>query len=39
MDKRLIDCLTELKRLRDLQYDSDFNENNQMSNFYKQRAE
>ena len=27
MDDRLIDCHTELKRLRDLQYESDFNDN------------
>ena len=39
MDDRLIDCHTELKRLRDLQYESDFNDNNQQSNFYKQKAE
>ena len=39
MDDRLIDCHTELKRLRDLQYEFDFNDNNQQSNFYKQKAE
>ena len=39
MDDRLIDCNTELKRLRDLQYESDFNDNIQQSNFYKQKAE
>ena len=39
MDDRLIDCHTELKRLRDLQYESDFNDNIQQSNFYKQKAE
>jgi len=42
MDDRLIDCHTELKRLRDLQYEydfNDFNDNNQQSNFYKQKAE
>jgi endonuclease III-like uncharacterized protein len=39
MDDRLIDCHTELKRLRDLQYEYDFNDNNQQSNFYKQKAE
>ena len=39
MDDRLIDCHTELKRLRDLQYESDFNDNNQQSNLYKQKAE
>ena len=32
-------CHTELKRLRDLQYESDFNDNIQQSNFYKQKAE
>jgi len=37
MDDRLIDCHTELKRLRDLQYEYDFNDNNQQSNFYKQK--
>ena len=39
MDDRLIDCHTELKRLRDLQYEYDFNDNNQQSDFYKQKAE
>ena len=39
MDDRLIDCHTELKRLRNLQYEFDFNDKNQQSNFYKQKAE
>jgi len=39
MDDRLIDCHTELKRLRDLQYEFDFNDNNEQSIFYKQKAE
>ena len=39
MDDRLIDCHTELKRLRDLQYECDFNDNNVQSIFYKQKAE
>jgi len=39
MDNRLIDCHLELKRLRDLQYECDFNDKTQQSQFYNQRAE
>ena len=39
MDKRVIDCHIELKRLRDLQFESDFNDDHEASNFYREKAE
>jgi hypothetical protein len=39
IDNRLMDCHQELKRLRNLQYDSDFNDAVDESKFYKERAD
>ena len=39
MDNRVIDCYIELKRLRDLQFESDFNDGHEASNFYREKAE
>ena len=37
---RILTCLfSERKRLRDLQYDSDFNDNDKQTAFYKERAD
>ena len=39
MDNRVTDCHQELKRLRDLQYESDFNDKFQESDFFRRKAE
>ena len=39
MDNRMTDCHQELKRLRDLQYESDFNDNLKESEFFRRKAE
>ena len=39
MDNRVTDCHQELKRLRDLQFESDFNDKFQESEFFRQKAE
>ena len=36
---RLTCLFSERKRLRDLQYDSDFNDNDKQTAFYKERAD
>jgi len=38
-NNRLKDCHQELKRLRNLQYESDFNDENKEAVFYKERAD
>ena len=38
-DNRLKDCHEELKRLRNLQYESDFNDETKEVSFYKERAD
>ena len=38
MDNRVVDCYAELKRLRDLQYESDFNDDHKQSEFYRLKA-
>ncbi len=38
-DNRLKDCHQELKRLRNLQYESDFNDETKETSFYKERAD
>ena len=38
-DNRLKDCHQELKRLHNLQYESDFNDEIKEANFYKERAD
>ncbi len=38
-DNRLKDCHQELKRLRNLQYESDFNDETKEASFYKERAD
>ena len=38
-DNRLKDCHQELKRLRNLQYESDFNDETEGASFYKERAD
>ena len=35
----LVDCFAELKRLRDLQYESDFNDLTNKAQFYKMQAD
>ena len=35
----LVDCFAELKRLRDLQYESDFNDLTKKAQFYKMQAD
>jgi hypothetical protein len=39
MDNRVVDCHSELKRLRDLQYESDFNDDQKQSDLYRKKAE
>ena len=39
MDNRVSDCHQELKRLIDLQYESDFNDKFQESEFFRRKAE
>ena len=39
MDNRVTDCYQELKCLRDLQYESDFNDKFQESEFFRRKAE
>ena len=39
MDNRVVDCYAELKRLRDLQYESDFNDKFQESELFRRKAE
>ena len=39
MDNRVVDCYAELKRLQDLQYESDFNDNLKQSEFYRLKVE
>ena len=39
MDNRVVDCYAELKRLRDLQHESDFNDDHKQSDLYRQKAE
>ena len=39
MDSRITECHSELKRLRDLQFESDFNDNSREAEFYRQKAE
>ena len=39
MDNRVTDCHQELKRLIDLQYESDFNDKFQESEFFRRKAE
>ena len=39
MDNRVVDCHSELKRLRDLQYESDFNDDQKQSDMYRKNAE
>jgi len=39
MDNRVVDCHSELKRLRDLQYESDFNDDQKQSDLYREKAE
>ena len=38
-DNRLKDCHQELKWLRNLQYESDFNDETKEASFYKKRAD
>ena len=38
-DNRLKDCHEELKKLRNLQYESDFNDETEEASFYKERAD
>ena len=39
MDNRVVDCHSELKRLRDLQYESDFNDDHKQSYLYRKKAD
>ena len=39
MDNRVTDCHQELKRLIDLQYESDFNDKFHESEFFRRKAE
>ena len=39
MDNRVVDCHSELKRLRDLQYEYDFNDDQKQSDLYRKKAE
>ena len=39
MDNRVTDCHQELKRLIDLQYESDFNDKFQEPEFFRRKAE
>ena len=39
MDNRVVDCHSELKRLRDLQYESDFNDDQKQSDLYRNKAD
>ena len=39
MDNRVVDCHSELKRLRDLQYESDFNDDQEQSDLYRKKTE
>ena len=39
MDNRVADCHQELKRLIDLQYESDFNDKFQESELFRRKAE
>ena len=39
VSKRLTCLFSERKRLRDLQYDSDFNDNDKQTAFYRERAD
>ena len=39
MDNRVVDCYAELKRLQDLQYESNFNANHKQSEFYRLKVE
>ena len=39
MDNRVVNCHSELKRLRDLQYESDFNDDQKQSDLYRKNAE
>ena len=38
-DNRLLECHQELKRLRNLQHNSDFNDDAKEAKFYKDRAD
>ena len=39
MDNRVVDCHSELKRLRDLQYEFDFNDDHKQSDLYRKKAD